>query len=326
VVTGLLLGLLWLVGCSGGGSTLYNANNTPGVGAPGTVSLLLSDAPLDNVSAVNVNIVRIDLVYDGAEDSLELCDPDGDGEFEDPDDDDELTAVRDEDEEEEDDDDDRPITVFQGNVVVNLLDLANQPLDNLLQLSQVAVPSGKYEEAHIYLGTNNTVVLLDGTVQPLTVVDREIEVEMDTFIIPGETETVLLDFDLSDPDTLQEPADGHGWILDLEIRVACLNNTGNVIGVLGVPDGFVPTSEFEVEVTIQTLYDEVETDVEVEPDDDDWDGNPYAFYLHGVPPGDHTVTFTAEYGEQTSTFTAPVTVVRGETTDMGTVPVSSITF
>jgi len=327
VFTGLLLALLWLAGCSGGGSN----TTIQGVGAPGTVRLLLADAPIDAISALNLNIMRIDLLYEGADESEEIGDDDGDGELEDPDDidepDDEMVAiVRDDNEDEiEEEDDDQAITIFQGDTVVNLLDLANQPLDDLLQLSQVAVPSGEYKAIYIYLGTNNTITLLDSSVQPLTVTDNKLEIKLDTFIMPGENDTILLDFDLSDPETLQAPVGDSGWVYDPHVRVASLNNSGSVTGVLGVPEGFDPTDEFEVEISIPTLDDEVETEVEVETDEETSD-NPFAFHLNGVPAGSYTVTFDVEYGAQTATFTAPVTVTEGETADMGTVPVTGIMF
>jgi len=325
---GLLLAAFMLSGCSGGGS-----NPIQGIGAPGTVRLLLADAPVDDISALNLNIVRIDLLYEGAEESEEIGDEDGDGDFEDPDDiegpgEDMVAAVvRDDDEGEiEHEDDDQAITIFQGDTVVNLLDLANQPLDNLLQLSQVAVPSGEYKAIIIYLGTNNSVTLLDGTtVQPLIVTDNKLEIELDTFIMPGENDAILLDFDLSDPETLQAPLGDSGWVYDPHVRVASLNNSGSVTGVLGVPDGFNPTDDFEVKIAIPTLDDEVETEVEVESDEES-SGNPFAFHLNGVPAGTYTVSFHVEYGDQTATFTAPVTVTDGGTVDMGTVPVTGITF
>jgi len=305
VFTGLLIALLGLAGCSGGGS-----NPIQGIGAPGTVRLLLADAPVDDISALNLNIVRIDLLYEGVDESEEIGDADGDGDFEDPDDidepDDEMVAVvRDDDEDEiEEEDDDQRITIFQGDTVVNLLDLANQPLDNLLQLAEVAVPSGEYKAIIIYLGANNSVTLLDGTtVLPLTVTDNELEIELDTFIMPGENDAILLDFDLSDPETLQ--SGGAGWPYDPHVRVSSLNNSGSVTGVLGVPEGFNPTDEFEVDISIPTLDDEVETEVEAESDEEMSD-NLFAFHLNGVPAGTYTVTFEVEYGDQTATFTAPV--------------------
>jgi len=325
VFIGLLMALLGLAGCSGGGSNLIQ-----GIGAPGSVRLLLADAPVDDISALNLNIVRIDLLYDGVGDSEEIGDADEDGDFEDPDDVDEAedmvaTVVRDDDEDEiQEEDDDQAITIFQGDAVINLLDLANQPLDNLLQLAQVAVPSGEYKAIIIYLGTNNTVTLLDGTtILPLTVTDDKLEVELDTFIMPGENDAILLDFDLSDPETLQSGE--ASWIYDPHVRVSSLNNSGSVTGVLGVPEGFNPTDDFEVEISIPTLDDEVETEVEVD-DDEDSPENPFTFHLNGVPAGTYTVTFRVEYGDQTATFTAPVTVTEGETADMGTVPVTGITF
>jgi len=322
----MLIALLGLAGCSGGGS-----NPVQGIGAPGSVRLLLADAPVDDISSLNLNILRIDLLYDGAGDSEEIGDEDGDGDFEDPDDvegpDEDMVAavVRDDDEGEiEEEDDDQAITIFEGDAVVNLLDLANQPLDNLLQLSQVAVPSGEYKAIIIYLGNNNTVTLLDGTtVLPLTVSDHKLEIELDTFIMPGENDAILLDFDLSDPETLQSGE--AGWIYDPHVRVSSLNNSGSVTGVLGVPEGFNPTDDFEVEISIPMLDDEVETEVEVESDEES-SGNPFAFHLNGVPAGTYTVTFDVEYGDQSATFTAPVIVTEGETIDMGTVPVTGITF
>src|SRR6478735_5181185 len=81
--------------------------------------------------------------------------------------------------------------------VYNLLDFANGK-DTLLAASHL--PAGRISQIRLILGTNNTLILKDGTSQALKTPSGQtsgLKVKIDADLVPDVTYVVLLDFDVS---------------------------------------------------------------------------------------------------------------------------------
>ena len=290
---------LWLIGCGGGGSSTIT-----GVGAPGTVRLVLADAPLAGVSAVNVQVVKISLLYDGVEDSLKQNPTDND-----PDPDSVAAKAN---ETLQEDSNDQEVTLYAGDMTINLLTLANQPMTQLLQMAQTAVPSGYYTQVRLYLGDNCEIVKDDGTHAALTVPSGKLRFPLGLYVSPQELETLVLDFDLAK--SLLAPTQGHGYKLMPVLHISTPETSGSITGTLQLPAGTQLTEALDAQVVVTPAVGEaLETDVEFDPDED---ANTGRFYLHGVPPG--TATVQVKIGDQT-VAEQQVTVETGKTADLGTI-------
>jgi hypothetical protein len=175
------LGLFAWTGCDSSG---------PAGPAAGSMTLRLTDAPLDNVDSVKVTIDRVTLIPSD-EDDDDDGDDDSDDDSDDGDDDD------------GDGEDTEPIPVFEGPQTVDLLQLTNT---SIALNEDVEIPEGSYNQMRFVLSgadEANYVVLNDGTKKMLRTPSAQssgvkvripdIEVEND-----GDQIDVTLDFDASE--------------------------------------------------------------------------------------------------------------------------------
>lgn len=269
--TALALGL-WLTGCGGSSSD------------GGRVKLLIADAPLDGVSAVNICITRVDLLYDGAgdtqQDDATNVDTEQTSAFSRATGRDSAGAG--------------PITIFTGSQTINLLDYANQPMSNLFQLVAASVPPGHYSQLRLYLAdTGNTIVVDTGSSADLTVPSGFLRVPFNFTVDSTSTQTIVLDFNLAE--SLLAPTQGHGWKLKPVLHISRPAATGDITGTLSLPDGTLLAQP--VDVTITATATGGMTVNSVVTFTADAGGLSRTYYLHGLPPG--TVTLSAAYGGQT---------------------------
>ena len=290
LLTGILLTVLFVVaGCGGGGS------------GESMVRLVVGDAPLhlDDgtvVSEVNVEITRVELIADGAEDSPR-------------------------------------VTLFEGSETLNLLALANKPVAQLPQIGLVAVPPGTYTQLRLIVSeAGSSVVLEGGDINPLKVASGEQTglkvVDLNFTVSPGMTTVMLLDFDLS---KLHE--NKQFLLTPNAIRVVKLNDAGSITGTLALPANALGTATITDVVSSLTLHRAGSPDAiaftQVVLNSE---ATAQVFTINGVPAGtDWVVTSNTTYQEQTSTFDIPpapatATVTAGGTTDLGTTEVQGITF
>ena len=304
-ILGLLLSVWLIVGCGGGSSPA----------GTGTVRLLIADAPLAGVSAVNINIARVDLIYQ----DTEMLPEDDATEY------DEGATGQDSSEEQlqTKDESDHVVTLYEGSTIVNLLDYANQPLSNMLTLAEEVVPYGQYQQLRLYLGdTDNAIVMDDGCTYPLTVPSSMVRIPFDFYVSEYETEVIMLDFDLSR--SLLAPTQGHGWKLKPVLHISRPEATGAITGTIALPEGAVLQQELLVEITETTAVGQtVGTALSFEPGEG---VTSKTFYLYGLPGGEATVAADATYGEQTAHYEQTATVVVHDLVDVGALTIADITF
>lgn len=167
------------------GLFLFTACDSSNDGAvEGRMNLRLTDAPIDNVSEVNVTIESINLVRE-----------DGDDEEDDADDGD------DNDDSEVERGDEGIIPVFEPDqpVTINLLELTDS---TTTLITDAAIPAGEYSQMRLVLTNDNTVVLDDGTTQSLQTPSAQssgYKIRIPGFEIDEEGDVVdlTLDFDAS---------------------------------------------------------------------------------------------------------------------------------
>lgn len=290
--------VLVMVGCGGGGNSADSLID--GVGAPGTVRLLVADAPLASCSAVNVVITRVDLLYDGVVDSQPPADDTGT-----PD----TTLASEE-------SDDVAVTLFRGAREVNLLDIANTPLDQLIALADTAIPSGHYKQLRLVLAdTGNTVVLQDGTTHALKVPSGVLKLPLHLTVSPEETETIILDFDLSAPNALKLTGQGN-YMLKPVLRTIKASHTGSLRSTL-LLSTLAPTDSLDATV-VATANGVDYTTMVTFGENEDGIATQAGIVIHGLPLGTYPVTLTVTADGQAFTFTQDVTVEQGRPADLGT--------
>jgi hypothetical protein len=263
---GLALGVSMIAGCGSGGSG--SGSDTVGAANPGRLQILLADAPVDGLDAVNVTITKIEGLYDGETESRVRVDDD-------------QTVVGAPDV--EPDADDRWVTLSTQPRTVNLLDYANMPATSLFNLGNATVPSGHYKKFRFTVAAVSLVV--NGT--PVTVVlpDQTVEVACECFVSPSENETLVLDFDAGQ--SLE--FDGSIYRFEPEVRLLQQDHSGMVVGTV-LFQATTPSSEFGAEVELTDLAGQVvaHTSVEIEA------GSPMTmgqatFVMHAVPPGSYSL-------------------------------------
>ena len=193
--------------------------------AQGDFALKLTDAPA-NVDSAVVTVDRVTLVSDDAED--------------DSDDDSEVEG----DDESDDGDDDGPITLTDSTRQIDLLQLQGGVTETL---ADVTVPEGEYGQLRFVLGSENYIVLDDGTRQSLQVPSNtirivlpEVEIEND-----GDRIEVTLDFDVDE--SLIEQGNGQ-YRFKPTIKVKNVFVNGRSIQTVEVDGAVSAASSSEVSV------------------------------------------------------------------------------
>jgi hypothetical protein len=161
--------LLLLPMCSGGSSDAPGSPAGPSASGKGTLRVMLTDKPAEAFTEVNVTIaaVRIHKSAGAAE---------GEGEWI------EL-----------------PVTAAMPTNLLLLRDGVLLPLCGVMQM-----PAGEYQQVRLVLAPNtaaapenNTVLLADGTVQPIDVPGGSIKILHLLSLAEGQTTELTLDFDAS---------------------------------------------------------------------------------------------------------------------------------
>jgi hypothetical protein len=285
---GLALGIAMITGCGGGGGS--SSGGPVGASNPGTVRIMLADAPVTGVTAVNVTFSKIEGLYDGEADSRTR-----------EDDDHTAPSVPDS----EQDDNDQWVTLVSQSVTVNLLDFANKPLSALFGLVNASVPSGHYKKFRFTIDT--AVVDINGTQFTPTLEHNPVVVDSECFVSPHENEVLVVDFDVAES---LSGANG-SFQFDPHLRLAQGDHSGSVSGTVQFTSAqSVPKGEGTVALVDAGGNVVAESEVEVE---DATTGGTTAtanFTIHAVPPGTYTLRVTGDEGFQ-GTVSAPVTVTVG---------------
>ncbi len=281
LIVGMALVALLVVAGCGGGSNVSTS--------AGMVKLLLADAPLhlddgSVVAEVNVTITRVELLAD-------------------------------------DGDEGGKVVLFEGSQAVDLLTLANKPLDQLLQLALTTVPAGTYNQLRFIVDEAGSSVVVNGQSQPLKVASGPQTglklVDLNIVVAPGATQVVLVDFDLS-----KLHQNNQFLLTPNALRVAKMSESGTVAGTVALPAGLEPAEAIPATVTIQQAGGtEPMATTQVLLTTDIPQGT---FVINGVPAGAYVVTVTAAYDGRTATVDTQATVTAGGTADLGTVELTEL--
>jgi len=271
IAAGLALEVTLISGCgshsSTGGSAAVGAAN------PGTVRILLADAPVAGVEAVNVTISKLEALYDGESDSRARVDDDhAVGETPDV----------------EQDDNDMWQTLSTTPVTVNLLDYANKPADSLFNLVSASVPSGHYKKFRFTIAAVD-LVISGSHITPMLGTNTVV-VDAECFVSPRENERLVLDFDVGD--SLQ--TGGTGFVFDPKLRLMQEDQSGSVSGAVQFQTT-TPTNAFEAQVELVTDAGQVvaKSEVDIESLAPMTTGL-VDFVIHAVPPGTYHVRATGD--------------------------------
>jgi hypothetical protein len=179
------------------------------------------------------------------------------------------------------------------------------PLRNgrFVTLGTQQVPSGTYDQVRIKLGTGSTVTV-DGSTHPLTVpsgAQSGLKIQ-GPFTVPSNgTVDVALDVDASR--SIHETGNGT-WIMNPVIRMVVLTQSGAIAGQLS------PATDATVYALMGS--DTISSAFAIS------DGR---FKLAVLPAGTYTVAVDAD-SAYNDTLLVHVVVARGDTTQLGTIPLS----
>ncbi|HET8732406.1 MAG TPA: DUF4382 domain-containing protein [Anaeromyxobacteraceae bacterium] len=147
------------------------------------------------------------------------------------------------------------ITLGTPNRVVDLLTLTGGVTGGVTAtlVNGAPLPAGHYGQMRLVLGTRNSVRLLDGTVEPLTVPSGQqsgVKLTVSFDVQAGTTYDVYIDFDAHNSIFVHEAGASGKYILRPTVRAYGLP-TGSISGTLTVAGGTTPLAG--VEVTAQTV-------------------------------------------------------------------------
>jgi hypothetical protein len=151
------------------------------------------------------------------------------------------------------------ITLGTPNRIVNLLALTGGVSSTLVD--GATLPAGHYGQMRLVLGSRNTVKLLDGTIEPLTVPSGQqsgVKLVVSFDVQAGTTYDVYIDFDAHRSVFVHEAGASGKYILRPTVRAYDRLETGSISGTFGVsgptgPTGPVPAPLPGVVVTAQTV-------------------------------------------------------------------------
>lgn len=125
------------------------------------------------------------------------------------------------------------VTLSSPNQTYDLLSLTNGISATLA--NGATLPAGHYEQMRLVLGTGNTVVLSDGSTQPLTVpsgLQSGIKLIVSFDVQAGTTEDVFIDFDAAHSIQVVQAGASNQYILRPTVRAFDKLATGSVSGKL----------------------------------------------------------------------------------------------
>ncbi|HET8732187.1 MAG TPA: DUF4382 domain-containing protein [Anaeromyxobacteraceae bacterium] len=144
------------------------------------------------------------------------------------------------------------ITLGTPGRVIDLLSLTGGVTATLA--NGATLPAGHYGQMRLVLGPNNTVKLLDGTVEPLTVPSGQqsgVKLTVNFDVQAGTTYDVYIDFDAHNSIFVHEAGASGKYILRPTVRAYDKLETGSISGTLTVAGGTAPLAG--VAVTAQTV-------------------------------------------------------------------------
>lgn len=232
-------------------SFTFTACNTNSGTGTGTMKVSLTDAPA-NYEEVNIEIRQV-LVNQDA-DAEEPEDNGEEGETED----------------ENGEDENGWYSIMDDSITVNLLDYQN---GTVLDLGDIELEAGRYNQIRLLLGDNNTVVI-NGETHALTTPSGQqsgYKLNVQAEVEEGQTYELVIDFDASQ--SIVETGNGK-YILKPVLRTVELQEQGSISGTV------LP---LEAEPFVYAIIDE--DTVGTQPDDE---GN---FKLVGLRDGTYNVWF-----------------------------------
>jgi hypothetical protein len=286
---GLVLGVALVAGCGSSG-TKSGSNATVGAANPGTVKVMLADAPIAGLTAVNVTFTKLEALYDGENDSQtiennESGHTDGEKDVAHVDQVQQPQGDTNNGDHDDEDSNDQWVTLSDQPVgPINLLDFANKPAQDLFTALSVNVPSGHFKQFRFTLGTV-TIVDAQGT-HPVTLVNNTVVVRGGWFVNPHKNKVLIVDFDVQASLTGDSTS---GFQFDPKLRLLPLELAGDVAGTVTFQSS-TPVSKFEAEVKVQDgtgkTVAEGEVEVELNAPATSASGQ---YLIHAVPVGTYTV-------------------------------------
>lgn len=302
---GLALSAALLAGCGGGGGGSPSGSSALGPSNPGQVRIMLADAPLTGVQAVNVTFTKVEGLYDGEADSQAVQGSEKADEGD-------TNAEQDD----KEDANDQWVTLSTTPQTVNLLDYANKPVSDLFRLVEVNAPSGHYKKFRFTVSAVDLVI--NGShVTPALGMDRNmVEVKSQCFVDPRGQKLLVLDFDVAG--SLQ--TDGSGFLFTPKLRLRPQEHSGTVTGTVQFQT-LTTMDRFEATVELLDAAGQVaaESQVAVKPEAPQT-GAQAGFVMHAVPPGSYSLRVLGDDSFQGAVTTVePVQVTVGQSAQVDAV-------
>jgi len=194
--------------------------------------------------------------------------------------------------------------VEEGEGKFDLLELTNGVM---VAIGEENFNAGHYTQVRLILTDNNYIVLENGEEHHLTVPSGEqtgLKLHHEFDLEPDMTYEILLDFDAHR--SIHKAGASGLWILNPVIRVESIVDSGNLTGS-------VESEGSPVENVWVRVLDEDEEVVTSAATNEDGE-----FKIVHLAPGNYLVEFEKD-GYQTKQLEEPVTIVVGQTTDLGVV-------
>ena len=321
LAAGCSLAVVLLTGCGSSGTKVPGAGVARvGAAHPGGVRVLLADAPVAGLQAVNVTFTKLEALYDGEGDSQAIEDktgnkseaekdvaqndgPHNDGSHNG------ATQTQQADQNSEDDNDQWVTLSDKPAGPVNLLDFANKPVQNLFTLLNVNVPSGHYKQFRFTVGT--VTVVDDKGSHPATLVNNTIVVKGGWFVDPTGSKTLLVDFDVMASLTGDSTS---GYVFDPKLRLLPEELSGAVAGTVQFQSA-APVNQFEAQVELLDAAGQTvaESEIQVKTDTPTTAATG-KYVMNAVPLGIYTLRVVGQDTfDGASKDASPVTVVAGGT-------------
>ena len=190
-----------------------------------------------------------------------------------------------------------------GGRIYNLLDLTGGVS---LMLADTLIPSAYLGQVRLLLGDKNTVVLKDGTIQPLSTPSAQqsgLKLKVNQTLLGGVSYDFLMDFDVDH--SVVKAGNSGNYNLHPVVRVTTAATSGVIKGSIA---NMAVAKQVLVSVLVGT--ETVSTYANAEG----------VFQLNGVPPGTYIVTFTPDITSGLLVKTIPnVVVANGAATSMGSI-------
>jgi uncharacterized protein DUF4382 len=257
------------------------------------MKVLMADAPIAGLEAVNVTITKLEALYDGQTDSRLVAPQAGQTISQ--------NTVP--------DDNDRWITVVSQPHTLNLLDYANKPTSSLFALANINVPSGHYKRFRFTIGS--VEVVANSVHVNVTLDHTTVEVPSGGFVNPQVSTTFVVDFDVN-ASLISQGSELHCAPV---LRLLQQDVSGTVSGLMKFPTT-LPAGNYDATVELTNSSGEVVAGTMVELVSDGIEATGRTSYvIHAVPPGSYTLRVTVHGTSGSISATVPVTVAPGQSVE-----------